>query len=234
MNAGGPHSGAETRLLVVQSTPFCNIDCAYCYLPNRSSRKRLTVETARALFPRLLRLPTLGPEVTLVWHAGEPLALPVAAYAELFDTIAAATPPGLAVHHAFQTNGTLLTPAWCDFIEARGVRMGVSLDGPRDLHDRNRRRRDGTGSFDAAYAGLCLLQDRGIPFHVIAVLTPESLLQPDAMFAFFRDSGVTYVCFNIEEQEGTHARSAAVGHPETVARYSAFLRRFTELNLAAG
>jgi len=203
-------------------------------LPHRTSRKRLQPETARALFPRLLRLPTLGSEVTLVWHAGEPLTLPIAAYTELFEIIAAARPPELSVQHSFQTNGTLLNSAWCDFIMRHNVRVGISLDGPRELHDRHRRRRDEGGSFDAALAGLNLLQSRGISVHAIAVLTPESLLCPDEIFAFFRDIGIRYLCLNIEEQEGIHSQSAAVGHPETVARYRSFLRRLVELNLAAG
>lgn len=231
---GGTSVGARTRLLVLQSTPFCNIDCTYCYLPHRSSRKALPLDRAAQLFPRLLRLPTIRGHVSVVWHAGEPMARPIGYYEGLLGIVREATPPGLAVTQAFQTNGTLITPAWCRFIRANGIGMGVSLDGPQAIHDANRRRRDGSGTFEATMRGIRLLQAEGIPFHVITVLTAASLRAPDAMFDFFLDSGIRQVCFNIEEQEGTHTHTSLAGRPDAVALYRAFLRRFAERDLAAG
>ncbi|WP_399499048.1 radical SAM protein, partial [Streptomyces sp. P17] len=70
----------QTSLLVLQPTPFCNIDCTYCYLPHRSSKKRLTFELAEIIFKKLLAFPTIGESVTIVWHAGEPMVLSVSYY----------------------------------------------------------------------------------------------------------------------------------------------------------
>lgn len=223
---------ARTDLLVVQSTPFCNIDCGYCYPPDRTNRARLSPEVAEAVFRRLFEFPTIEDRITIVWHAGEPLALPIAYYDSMFRLIRALAPAGLRVRHSLQTNGTLLSPGWCDLIEEWGVNVGVSVDGPRAIHDRHRKTRNGGGSFDRAYRGLRPLQDRGIPLHVITVLTLESMACPDELFAFYRDAGIGYVCFNIEEQEGAN-RSRLVAAGGAPALYRTFLRRFLDLALRA-
>lgn len=218
----------QTSLLVVQPTPFCNIDCSYCYLPNRLSKKRLAFEAAEIIFKKLFAFPTVRNSVTIVWHAGEPLVLPVDYYERMFALVRALAPPDLQIVHSIQTNGTLISEAWCELIKKWNIRIGLSIDGPRDLHDLYRKSRNGTGSFDRAYEGLRMLQRAGIPFHVISVLTTESMQQPERLFEFYSESAVEYVCFNIEEQEGTH-KSKLVGSPSADASYRLFLERFIQL-----
>ena len=125
----------HTSLLVVQPTPFCNINCSYCYLPNRTSRRQLSFELAEIAFSRLLRFPTIEKGVTIVWHAGEPFVLPVTYYERMFEIIASVTPLGLQVSHSFQTNGTLISNEWCEFINSHNISIGVSIDGPEELHN---------------------------------------------------------------------------------------------------
>jgi uncharacterized protein len=78
----------KTRLLVLQPTPFCNIDCSYCYLPDRNDRSRMSLATVRLAARRLREDGLLGDELTVVWHAGEPLVLPPAWYEEAFAVLA--------------------------------------------------------------------------------------------------------------------------------------------------
>jgi uncharacterized protein len=224
----------QTSLLVVQPTPFCNINCTYCYLPHRTSTKRLSLETAEPLFQKLLRFPTVWDSVTVVWHAGEPLVLPPDYYEAMFQLIERVAPPSLKVRHSFQTNGTLITPAWCDFIKKWNINVGISIDGPAEFHDNYRKMRNGTGSFERTYKGMKALQDASISFHVISVLTLESLLQPEKMFEFYAVNGIDYVCFNIEEQEGAHSRSRFVNETAGDASYRAFLQKFLELSFRSG
>lgn len=219
----------QTSLLVVQPTPFCNIDCSYCYLPHRSSKKRLSFELAEILFKKVLDFPTIRESVTVVWHAGEPLVLPVGYYESMFGLISKLSPPGLQIRHSFQTNGTLISEAWCDLVSKWKLNIGVSIDGPQELHDRYRKQRNGAGSFAQAYEGLRKLQRAGIPFHVISVLTVESMSQPEKMFDFYFENGIDYVCFNIEEQEGTHATSKLVRSDASDTLYRSFLERFLAL-----
>lgn len=219
----------RTGLLVIQPTPFCNIDCSYCYLPHRTSKKRMSLELAERIFDRLFKFPTIKNGVSVVWHAGEPMVLPVGYYEDMFQLIQRLAGPHIEVRHSFQTNGTLISDAWCDLVAKWDVNLGLSIDGPAEFHDLNRKYRNGSGSFAAASRGLELVQKRGIPFYVISVLTVSSLQHPDKMFDFYSQSGIENVCFNIEEKEGVNASSDLVDSPRFEELYRAFLRRFYEL-----
>jgi uncharacterized protein len=167
-----PGSNVPTvGLLVVQPTPFCNIDCSYCYLPDRRSKSIVRIETLVNLFSQFFASGWVGECLSVVWHAGEPMVVPVGFYQDAFRMIDGIKPNGLAVEHSFQTNGTLIDEAWCKFFIEQRVNVGVSIDGPQRLHDRHRLTRSGRGTFERAIAGVRLLRRRHVPFHVISVLT---------------------------------------------------------------
>ena len=134
--------------VVVQPTPFCNIDCRYCYLPTRSDRSVLALPTLEALFQQVFASGWAVPQLTLIWHAGEPLVLPVSYYEDAFAAIAALRPPQVQLRHAIQTNGMLITPQWCELFRKWQVGVGVSIDGPRAMHDAYRVTKKGEGSLD--------------------------------------------------------------------------------------
>ena len=218
MIAAGP-----LRPLVIQPTPFCNIDCSYCYLGNRSDRSRMTLDTIDAIARRIVASPYAAEGVSVVWHAGEPTVVPPDWYEQAFVRLRAAARG--ALRHSFQTNGILIDERWIDLWRRWDVRVGVSVDGPADLHDAHRRTRAGRGTFDLTVAGLRRLRSAGLPFHVITVLTREALDRPDDLLAFYCAEGVDYVCFNVEEREGTNAASSLDG-PDPAPLYRAFLARF--------
>jgi uncharacterized protein len=169
--------------------------------------------------------------LSVVWHAGEPLVLPVQFYRSAFRTIAALKPAQLAVAHSFQTNGTLIDEAWCDFFAEHQVNVGVSIDGPKRLNDRNRVTRAGRSTFEKTIAGIRLLRRHGVPFHVISVLSMDSMLAPAEMFEFYVSEGIEQVCFNVEESEGDHvSQSFAASGVETA--YYRFLSEFWRLSSA--
>ncbi len=228
--------GGPLRLLVLQPTPFCNLDCDYCYLPSRDDRSRLSFEILEATLERVLESPYVQGPFTLLWHAGEPLAVPPAFYDEATVRIAAALDrhglPRGTVHQSLQTNGITLDEAWCDCFVRNGIHVGVSLDGPAFLHDAHRRTRTGRPTHAAAMRGIAWLQRRGIPFNVICVLTADALDHADALFEFFAESGIGEVGFNMEETEGANDRSS-LDQPELEARYQRFLERFWQRTLAA-
>jgi uncharacterized protein len=138
----------------------------------------------------------------------------------------------LAVTHSFQTNGTLINPAWCAFFAEERVNVGVSIDGPKHLHDRNRLTRAGGGTFDRTIAGTRLLRRHGIPFHVISVLSTESLAAPGELFEFYVAEGIEAVCFNVEETEGSHVSRCLAG-ADVEAAYYRFLSEFWRLSAAS-
>ncbi len=166
------------QLLVVQPTPFCNIDCRYCYLPDRTNKSVVAEATLANLFSQVFASGWVRDGVTIVWHAGEPMVLPIDFYRRAFRLIDGLKPADVAVTHSFQTNGTLIDDAWCEFFAAEQISVGVSIDGPQRLHDINRRTRSGHGTFERTIAGIRRLRRHGVPFHVISVLSPESLAAP--------------------------------------------------------
>jgi uncharacterized protein len=218
---------------VIQPSPFCNIDCRYCYLPDRGVRKVIEERTLAKIYERLFASAHLGDPVSLLWHSGEPLAVGIPFYERAFALLARFNVGGVTVRQLFQTNATLVTQEWCDFFKAHRAHVGVSIDGPRRFHDANRITRSGRGTFDRVMRGVELLQANGIPIHNIGVLTSEALDHPDEIWEFFVGRGITRLAFNVEEAEGAHARSS-VCHEADVARYQAFFRRLRQLRSASG
>jgi len=216
------------ELLVLQPTPLCNLDCSYCYLPNRRSRARMGVEVLDAAAQRVAESPFLGQELTVVWHAGEPLVLAPAWYEDAFARLERHLAARTQLTHAFQTNGTRLDERWLPLLQRSDVRIGVSYDGPAFLHDRNRKRLDGAGSHAAVRRGMDLLQRAGIPFHVIAVVTAETLAHPDTFFHDLCSTGAYEVGLNFEEREGlNHTSSLDSAHITDVRRFFARLLHLT-------
>ncbi len=217
------------RLLVIQPTSLCNLDCSYCYLPERQRRLLLEEDLLRPILQRVLESPFLGEGFTLLWHAGEPLTRPPSFYERASEVLAEmlAPYPDLAVVQALQTNGTLINSAWCDLFRRHGIEVGVSLDGPAFLHDRHRRNRLGHGSHAESLRGIRALQEAGIPFSVISVLTEASLHHADALVDFYLEHGIQEVGFNMEETEGVHERSSLSGEP-CEQLYRRFLERVWE------
>ncbi len=211
--------------LVVQPTPFCNIACTYCYLPARNDRGVMSRETLQATFERVFSSDWCAPELNVIWHAGEPLVLPVAWYRDAFALIESLRPAAIRVRHSVQTNGTLITPAWCELFCQHHVGVGVSIDGPRHLHDAHRRRRDGRGTYDKTIAGIRMLREHGVDFHVLSVLSRDSLDDPEGLADFYLAEGIDQVCFNVEESEGDH-QSALFVQSDVRQRVTAFLGRF--------
>ena len=215
-------------LLVIQPTPFCNLDCDYCYLPFRQSKQRISPQILEQIFRRAFESAALEDRFTVVWHAGEPLVLPIGFYRDAIELIARHNPGTVEVSHSFQTNGTLITKEWCDFIREHGLRIGVSVDGPEFIHDRHRKTRSGEGTWKRVVRGIDLLRERRIPFHVISVLTADSLDYPDELFAFYRDHGIDQIAFNVEEIEGTNKTSSLLAD-QIYERVTAFMSRFYDL-----
>ena len=230
-NAADFAPAIKTRLLILQPTPFCNIDCDYCYLPERNSTARMTIATVRKAAQRLRDDGLAGPELTVVWHAGEPLAIPGAFYDEAVAVIADVLEPACKVTHSVQTNATLIDDAWCALFKRHRIHVGVSVDGPEALHDAHRRTRTGKGTHARVLLGMARLREHGIAFHAIAVVTPATFAQADAFIDFFEAQGVTEVGCNYDEAEGLHAQSSLTGHENG---HAAFVARLLERSTAPG
>jgi uncharacterized protein len=223
----------QIQLAIIQATPFCNIDCDYCYLPGRSITRRMKWDTLTKIAQRVLESPFAGAELTVVWHAGEPLVVPLDFYQQAYEIFQEMNHDSRRIVFSFQTNGTLINERWCEFFVRCGAHVGISLDGPKRFHDRHRVDRSGRGTFDRAIRGLRLLQASGIHPPVIMVLTREALDFPAEIWEFLVANNIDFVGFNPEEAEGTNI-SSSVHNDESEAAYRRFLERFLRLSADAG
>ena len=234
-SATGDQRGGPLRLLVLQPTPYCNLNCDYCYLTTRNDRSQLSLEILDAALERVLSSPYLDGPFTLLWHAGEPLTVPPAFYDTATEHLRSALqrhglPPDM-VQQSLQTNGITINADWCDCFARNGIHVGVSVDGPAFLHDVHRRTRSGKPSHAMTMRGIRWLQKRQIPFNVIAVLTADALAHADALYDFFVDNDIHDIGFNMEETEGGNSHSS-LERPSFEALYTAFLEQFWERVIA--
>ncbi|MEM6889341.1 MAG: cyclophane-forming radical SAM/SPASM peptide maturase GrrM/OscB [Pseudomonadota bacterium] len=214
---------SKLDLLVVQPTPFCNLDCSYCYLPERTNKGRMQHETLKAVGRSILGSPCFSDNATLVWHAGEPCVLPANWYSEACDTLQ--TQSGRIIRRqAFQTNATRIDDDWIAYFSQPGVSVGVSLDGPPDINDRWRVDRRGKGTYARTMEGIARLRSAGIPFHIICVVTSAALESPERVASTLAQTGCHTIGINVEEVEGIHQNSSLTEKHR--ARYREFLRRF--------
>ncbi len=178
----------KTHLVIIQPTPLCNINCDYCYLSQRSVKKRISIATLEQIGKVLFSSPFVRDSISIVWHAGEPLVLPITFYKEAFRCLQQQNVQEIPVTHSFQTNATLITQQWCDFFKQQQVQIGISLDGPQAIHDAHRKDWAGRGTFERVMEGVHLLQRNAIPFTVIAVITKQTLPYAEEFWHFFRDN----------------------------------------------
>ncbi|MEP2642416.1 cyclophane-forming radical SAM/SPASM peptide maturase GrrM/OscB [Roseobacter sp.] len=216
---GGP------SLLVLQPTSFCNLDCSYCYLQHRDVRARMSHNTLRAIARNILAQCPQNDLPVIVWHGGEPMTLPPDWYAAAFALLERESGK-TGLRHAMQTNAIGVNADWIALWQKWQVNIGVSLDGPQDLHDARRHTRTGAGTHHLVMRGVSRLQAAGVPFHVISVLTADSLPRADDFYDFYTGHGLRNVAFNVEEDEGQPGGSSLGGHAAASAAYAGFLRRF--------
>ena len=218
----------STELIVIQPTGFCNISCNYCYLPSRDNKRILSHETLNNIFREIFNSPYTGKEITIVWHCGEPLSVPLRFYETAFSNIEKLNMRGIKVTNSFQTNGTLIDDNWCKFFKKNNVNVGISIDGPMKYHDANRVTRNGHGTFEKTIRGVSLLKKNKINFHIITVLTKDTVDKPDLLWGFYINNGMNKLAFNVEEIDGVNSFSSLAGSADR-HKIKCFFKRLLEL-----
>lgn len=178
----------------------CNLDCRYCYYLTKDllypgDRFRMSAEVLDAWLRQLVEAHAGGP-VTVAWQGGEPTLMGLDFFRDAVARVRRLAPPGTTIHHTLQTNGTLLDDAWCAFLREHGFLVGLSLDGPRDLHDRYRVDKRGRGTHASVAAAARRLARHGVPFNVLCTVHAGNANHPLRVYRYFRDGlGARHVQF---------------------------------------
>lgn len=175
----------------------CNLACRYCYYLGHSPKGGAQMsDKSLEEFVRQYIESSLEPDVLFTWHGGEPLLRPLAFYRQAmrYQQYYAR---GRHIDNALQTNGTLITREWAEFLAAEGWLTGVSIDGPRDMHDGCR----GEGSHERVVRGIRLLNAAGAEWNAMAVATRLTAERPLDFYRYLRDElGCRYIQFTPETE----------------------------------
>ncbi len=196
-----PSDGAPGfHLLAKPSGSTCNIDCTYCFFlskealyPNEKSRmSEATLET----YIRQLIESHRTPEVTVAWQGGEPTLMRREFFERAVEIVEKYRRPGQTINHTFQTNGILLDDDWCEFFKMHDFLVGLSVDGPREIHDAYRVDRLARGTFDRVMDGWKLLQRHGVDFNILCTVNAANEHHGRDVYRSFRDDlGAKWVQF---------------------------------------
>ena len=170
----------------------CNLHCAYCYY---LGKERLLEQTGPRLLPedlleRFIVEYTAAQdveEIVFTWHGGEPTLAGLPFFRRVVELQRQHRPAGRRIANDIQTNGVLLDDDWCRFLAANGFLVGLSLDGPRALHDAYRTTRQGAPSFDQTLAAARRLQAHGIPWSTLSTVNRITALHAREVYRFLRD-----------------------------------------------
>lgn len=195
----------------------CNIDCAYCYYLHKE--QLLDQQRGRRMGPSMLERyirqyieSQNGEQIVFSWQGGEPTMLGLDFFRDIVALQEKYKPAGQRIENDLQTNATLLTDEWCRFLKQQRFLMGVSIDGPRALHDTYRVDRKGQPTFDAVMRGIGLLKQHQIRFNTLTVINRRNAKRPLDVYRFLRDEvGSTYMQF-IPCVEPKDFRSVAPQH----------------------
>ncbi len=178
----------------------CNLACSYCYYLGKSE---LFAEEPPPLMTRALLKTYIrrhidahpGEIVQFSWHGGEPTLLGIDYFRSIVLLQQQHCPPHKRIANGIQTNGTLINDAWADFFATHRFSVGLSLDGPRQIHDRYRTTGQGGGSHDAAMRGYTCLVKHGLSPDILCVVNDYNVMFPLQVYRFFTSIGVKHLSF---------------------------------------
>jgi uncharacterized protein len=136
-----------------------------------------------------------GNTVLFTWHGGEPMLAGIEFYEKALSFQKKHLPLGKRFINGMQTNGTLITKAWCEFLAGNGFVVGISMDGPEVFHDAGRRTKNRSGSFEKTLNGYRLLRSYGVNPEILCVVNAYNVKHPLVVYDFFKMLGAGYITF---------------------------------------
>jgi uncharacterized protein len=194
-------SSRSFHVMAKPSGSTCNLDCKYCFylsketLPGGPGSGQMSDETL-ALFIKTYIEGASGPHVVFSWQGGEPTLRGIDFFRRAVALQKQLARPGLEIVNDLQTNGVLLDSEWASFLRENRFLVGLSIDGPRELHDTFRVNKGGAPTFDKVMAAATLLRGHGVPFNTLTCVHAANAARPLDVYRFLRrELAATYMQF---------------------------------------
>jgi serine-type anaerobic sulfatase-maturating enzyme len=188
-----PRSGTSRpfHVLAKPTGAICNLDCKYCFFLSKEmlypgDRFRMADDLLEIYIRQLLEAQP-GPDITIAWQGGEPTLMGLDFFRRAVDYLQKYRRPNLHIEHTIQTNGTELTSEWCEFFRQQNVLVGLSLDGPREMHDLYRVDKGGRPTFDKVVRAARLMKAHRVEFNVLTTVHAGNADHPLEVYHFLRD-----------------------------------------------
>ena len=179
---------------------ICNLDCHYCYYlkkehlyPKGESFQMPDDVLEEYIVQHIDAFP--GPVIMFFWQGGEPTVLGLDYFRKIVGLQHKHQPPDRRIINGMQTNGILLDEEWCQFLAAEGFAVGLSLDGPREMHDRHRITKGGKPTHKQALRGYKLLRQHRVPCDILCVVHAHNVRHPTRVYRFFKQIKAPYLGF---------------------------------------
>lgn len=182
----------ENLLVIFRPSTHCNLNCVYCMSQSdKNSSGIMSQEVLESTVKKVVSIPGLN-KITYCWHSGEPLFVGLNYYRNAIQIIEKFHPENIEFEYTIQTNGTLINDDWALFFKDHDFTVGISLDGPAKIHNKQRKRKDGSGSFDETIAGVETLSKHNVRGGALCVITRNTLkYTADDLFHFFRNQNIS-------------------------------------------
>lgn len=178
----------------------CNLDCQYCFFLKKEklypgSTFRMSDQLMETYIRQVIEAHT-SPQVTIAWQGGEPTLMGLDFFRRSIEIEKKYLRPGIRIENTIQTNGTLIDESWCRFLRENNFLVGLSLDGPEELHDAYRRDKNGKSVFEKVVHAARLMQEHGVEFNILCTINAANSKYPLDVYRFFRDElGTPYIQF---------------------------------------
>jgi len=188
------------QVFVKPTGSLCNLGCRYCYYLDKNQlypEDEAFQMPADILEDYIVQHIEASPDevITFSWHGGEPTILGLEYFRRIVELQRRHQPTNRRIINGIQTNGTLLDDEWCRFFAKEGFAVGLSLDGPREMHDRFRHTKDGKPTFEQAIMGYRLLKKHGVFTDILCVVNVHNVQRPLDVYRFFKQIDAKHITF---------------------------------------
>lgn len=187
---------------------YCNMTCKYCYFNGTADKKPEEIRIPNSILEKFIKeyMQAINGVAAMMWQGGEPMLAGLDFFQKVVSLQGTYAKPNTTISNSIQTNGTLITDQWAEFFKQYDFLVGVSIDGPREIHDKNRiMGKGGKGTFDVIMKGVDILRKHNVDFNILTVLSEDNVEKAEELMSFYHTEGFDFVqfipCMDFKAQE---------------------------------